>query len=38
MSCPKDGKQGCNPKNNNGYVFVIVLYILLAIIIGTVIY
>ncbi len=39
MSCPKDEKQGCNkPRGNTGYVFIIVLYILLAIIIGTVIY
>ena len=38
MSCPKDEKQGCNKKGNTGYVFIMVLYILLAIIIGTVIY
>lgn len=37
MTCQNDNIE-CNQKRGNGYVFIIVLYILLAIIIGTVIY
>ena len=37
MSCQNENIE-CHKRSGNGYVFIIVLYILLAIIIGTVIY